>query len=118
MTVVYATPDELEALSMGEQIAVLRDGRAVDPGSPDDLYETPVDRYVAGKIGSPHVNIFDVKVAGDGMSLETPFGPLRPSRLTEPIEPQWGLVEHLACGRPTCASRKARPQYRPPRRRL
>ena len=49
MTVVYATPDELEALSMGEQIAVLRDGRAVQQGSPDDLYETPVDRYVASR---------------------------------------------------------------------
>ena len=81
MTVVYATPDELEALSMGEEIAVLRDGRAVQQGSPDDLYERPADRYVAGKIGSPHMNIFDVKVGGDGVSLETPFGPLRPSAL-------------------------------------
>jgi multiple sugar transport system ATP-binding protein len=83
MTVVYATPDELEALSMGEEIAVLRDGRAVQQGSPDDLYERPVDRYVAGKIGSPHMNIFDVKVGGDGVSVETPFGPLRPPRLAE-----------------------------------
>ena len=40
MTVVYATPDELEALSMGEEIAVLRDGRAVQQGTPDDLYDT------------------------------------------------------------------------------
>ena len=79
MTVIYATPDELEALSMGEEIAVLRDGRNVQQGSPDDLYERPADRYVAGKIGSPHMNIFDVKVGGDGTSLETPFGPLRPS---------------------------------------
>ena len=63
MTVVYATPDELEALSMGEEIAVLRAGRAVQQGSPDDLYERPVDRYVASKIGSPHMNIFDVRVA-------------------------------------------------------
>ena len=85
MTVVYATPDELEALSMGEEIAVLRDGRAVQQGSPDDLYERPVDRYVAGKIGSPHMNIFDVKVGGDGVSLETPFGPLTPSRFAEPM---------------------------------
>ena len=68
MTVVYATPDELEALSMGEEIAVLRDGRAVQQGSPDDLYERPADRYVAGKIGSPHMNIFDVKVGVDGAS--------------------------------------------------
>ena len=94
MTVVYATPDELEALSMGEEIAVLRDGRAVQQGSPDDLYERPVDRYVAGKIGSPHMNIFDVKVGSDGVSLETPFGPLRPSRLAEPMD----VGESLALG--------------------
>ena len=85
MTVVYATPDELEALSMGEEIAVLRDGRAVQQGSPDDLYERPVDRYVAGKIGSPHMNIFDVNVGSDGVSLETPFGQLQPSRFAEPM---------------------------------
>ena len=85
MTVVYATPDELEALSMGEEIAVLRDGRAVQQGSPDDLYERPADRYVAGKIGSPHMNIFDVKVGVDGASLETPFGSLTPPRLAEPM---------------------------------
>jgi multiple sugar transport system ATP-binding protein len=83
MTVVYATPDELEALSMGEEIAVLRAGRAVQQGSPDDLYERPVDRYVASKIGSPHMNIFDVRVGGDGASLETPYGRLSPARFTE-----------------------------------
>jgi multiple sugar transport system ATP-binding protein len=94
MTVVYATPDELEALSMGEQIVVLRDGRNVQQGSPDDLYERPADRYVAGKIGSPHMNIFDVTVADDGVSLETPFGPLRPSPLAESM----AAGESLALG--------------------
>jgi len=94
MTVVYATPDELEALSMGEEIAVLRDGRAVQQASPDDLYERPVDRYVASKIGSPHMNIFDVTVGRDGASLETPFGPMRPTRLDEPV----AAGEPLAAG--------------------
>src|SRR5215813_6546650 len=62
MTVVYATPDELEALSMGEEIAVLRAGRAVQQGSPDDLYERPSDLYVATKLGSPHMNTIQVRV--------------------------------------------------------
>jgi len=80
MTVVYATPDELEALSMGEEIAVMRDGRVVQQGSPDDLYERPANLYVASKIGSPHLNTLDVTVADDGSMLETPFGRLpRPS---------------------------------------
>ena len=76
MTIVYATPDELEALSMGEEIAVMRDGCVVQQGTPDDLYERPVDLYVASKIGSPHMNTIDVKVRGDGASLDTPFGVL------------------------------------------
>ena len=76
MTIVYATPDELEALSMGEEIAVMRDGRVVQQGTPDDLYERPADLYVASKIGSPHMNMIEVRVRGDGVSLDTPFGVL------------------------------------------
>ena len=48
MTIVYATPDELEALSMGEEIAVMRDGAVVQRGTPDELYETP-GRYLCGR---------------------------------------------------------------------
>ncbi len=82
MTIVYATPDELEALSMGEEIAVMRDGRVVQQGTPDDLYERPADLYVASKIGSPHMNTIDVEVRGDGASLDTPLGVL----LAPPID--------------------------------
>jgi multiple sugar transport system ATP-binding protein len=78
MTIVYATPDELEALSMGEEIAVMREGRVVQQGTPDDLYERPIDFYVASKIGSPHMNAIDVTVAQDSCRLETPFGLLAP----------------------------------------
>src|SRR6476620_9481408 len=53
MTIVYATTDELEALSMGDEIAVMRDATALQRGTPDELYETQHNPYVAGKIGSP-----------------------------------------------------------------
>ena len=43
MTIVYATPDELEALSMGEEIAVMRDGAIFQRGTPDHLYDQPGD---------------------------------------------------------------------------
>jgi multiple sugar transport system ATP-binding protein len=59
MTIVYATPDELEALSMGEEIAVMRDGAVVQRGTPDELYDSPINTYVAGKIGSPHMNMIN-----------------------------------------------------------
>jgi len=76
LTIIYATPDELEALSMGEEIAVMRDGGIVQIGTPDELYEAPRDLYVAGKIGSPHMNMIQGKLASDGAALESAIGPL------------------------------------------
>ena len=74
LTIIYATPDELEALSMGEEIAVLREGAVVQIGTPDELYEMPCDLYVAGKIGSPHMNMIKGKLARDGTAFESPVG--------------------------------------------
>ena len=74
MTIVYATPDELEALSMGEEIAVMRDGAVVQRGTPEELYERPANTYVAGKIGSPHMNMLQAKVGKDAKTFETPLG--------------------------------------------
>jgi ABC-type sugar transport system ATPase subunit len=74
MTIIYATPDELEALSMGEVIAVMRDGAVVQKGTPDELYERPRDVYVAAKIGAPHMNLIDAVVGEGGEVLETGLG--------------------------------------------
>lgn len=77
LTIVYATPDELEALSMGERIAVMREGRIVQVGTPDGLYTNPGDTYVATKIGSPPMNLIDVKPRADLPNAVTlPFGDL------------------------------------------
>jgi multiple sugar transport system ATP-binding protein len=76
MTIVYATPDELEALSMGEEIAVMKDGAVVQLGTPDELYDKPRNSYVAGKIGSPHMNMVEARVAEDGKSIDTALGRL------------------------------------------
>ncbi len=76
LTIVYATPDELEALSMGEEIAVMREGAVVQRGTPDELYENPRDLYVAGKIGSPHMNMIKAKTGKDKSSFETALGKL------------------------------------------
>jgi multiple sugar transport system ATP-binding protein len=74
LTIVYATPDELEALSMGEEIAVMKDGAVVQRGTPDELYDSPKDIYVAGKIGSPHMNMLAGKAGKDRISFETALG--------------------------------------------
>ena len=80
MTIVFATPDELEALSMGEEIAVMRDGAVVQIGSPDELYDNPAETYVAGKIGSPHMNIIKAVAASGAHAFDTPLGRLSPAR--------------------------------------
>ena len=71
-TMLYATPDELEALGMGERIGVLHDGRIVQTGSPDELYEHPLNTYVGQMVGSPKMNLAPAE-RGDGPSVATSF---------------------------------------------
>jgi multiple sugar transport system ATP-binding protein len=86
LTIVYATPDELEALSMGEEIAVMRNGAVVQTGTPDELYETPRDLYVAGKIGSPQMNMIKGRLTNDGSALESAIGSLPFAKKLESAE--------------------------------
>ena len=53
MTMVYATPDQLEALTMGDRIAVMRDGTIVQTDTPEALYQSPKDPFVATMVGAP-----------------------------------------------------------------
>ncbi len=78
MTIIYATPDELEALSMGEEIAVMRNGAVVQRGTPDELYGGPMNTYVASKIGSPHMNMVQALVTNNGKSFDTSLGRISP----------------------------------------
>jgi len=76
MTMLYATPDQLEALTMGQRIALLRDGEIVETGSPHALYGQPSHTFVASMVGSPSINLIDGEVnASSGQtSLGLPFG--------------------------------------------
>ena len=56
-TTVYVTHDQVEALTMGDRIAVMRDGDLVQVGPPEEVYENPVDTFVAQFIGSPKINL-------------------------------------------------------------
>ena len=73
MTMLYATPDELEALSLGQRIAVLRGGRIAQTGTPDQLFDSPIDSFVAAKVGSPPMNLLPAASAGDGGAVRLPF---------------------------------------------
>lgn len=85
MTIVYATPDELEALSIGEEIAILRDGAIVQTGTPDEIFEKPVNTYVAGKIGSPHMNFIAGRAFDDQSGYSTSFGVIKHPSITPKI---------------------------------
>jgi len=65
-TVVYVTHDQVEAMTMGSRIAVMNEGLLQQVGTPQALYDTPVNRFVAGFIGSPSMNFVDATVEGTG----------------------------------------------------
>ena len=72
-TVIYVTHDQMEAMTMGSRIAVLRDGVLQQIGPPQEVYEEPSNMFVAGFIGSPAMNFFDARLTGtaDDMYVET-----------------------------------------------
>ena len=63
-TVVYVTHDQVEAMTMGTRIAVMNEGLLQQVGTPQALYDTPANRFVAGFIGSPSMNFIDVTLDG------------------------------------------------------
>jgi multiple sugar transport system ATP-binding protein len=84
-TIVYVTHDQVEAMTLGDKVIVLRDGRIHQIGAPETIYERPVDTFVATFIGSPEMNLFSGRLAlrhgrlvflGEGFNLD--LGDVRP----------------------------------------
>ncbi|MFY8032245.1 MAG: ABC transporter ATP-binding protein [Devosia sp.] len=68
-TMIYVTHDQVEAMTMADKIVVLQGGIVEQVGAPLELYNKPVNRFVAGFIGSPKMNFLDGKVAGGKVQL-------------------------------------------------
>ena len=68
-TTVYVTHDQVEAMTMGDRVAVLRFGKLQQFASPNELYDRPANAFVAGFIGSPAMNLVDLQVASDGVKV-------------------------------------------------
>ena len=68
-TTVYVTHDQSEALSLGDQVAVMRKGSIAQLGDPLDVYDAPADKFVGGFIGSPPMNFITAAVSGGGDAL-------------------------------------------------
>ena len=96
-TTVYVTHDQVEAMTLGDRIVVLADGRIQQMGAPIDLYHAPVNRFVAGFIGTPHMNFMtgeiryeaDVPVlVCEGVRLEVPRTRLAAGKVTLGVRPE------------------------------
>src|SRR5512140_660431 len=104
-TSVYVTHDQIEAMTMADKIVVMKDGIVAHTGGPLDLYDNPVNTFVAGFIGSPAMNMLPGKARLNGSGMEVVFAndvsiPLRNRGSLQEGQPVlYGIrPEHLAVG--------------------
>lgn len=77
-TTIYVTHDQVEAMTMADRIVIMKDGVIQQVGAPMDLYEHPINKFVAGFIGAPQMNFYNVGIQGktvtfeDGNTIEIP----------------------------------------------
>jgi multiple sugar transport system ATP-binding protein len=76
ITTVYVTHDQVEAMTMGHRVAVLSNGKLLQCASPRELYDNPVNQFVAGFIGSPAMNLLTAPLTDDGVRLAGTVIPL------------------------------------------
>jgi multiple sugar transport system ATP-binding protein len=100
VTTVYVTHDQVEAMTMGDRVAVLNKGILQQVDKPMSLYNNPTNLFVAGFIGSPAMNLFEADVSEDGVRIGTASIPLPrdvrariPPAVTVGIRPEaWRIV--------------------------
>jgi ABC-type sugar transport system ATPase subunit len=109
-TMVYVTHDQTEAMTLGERIAVFNQGRIEQLGTPVELYQKPVNRFVAEFLGSPKINVIDYRwdasrqkiLIGQGIELDPSFFRTDPVRLAQgaslAIRPEHCLLSDQATG--------------------
>ena len=97
VTTVYVTHDQVEAMTLGQRVAVMRDGRILQVDAPQTLYREPRDLFVAAFIGSPAMNLVEATIDGD----EVGFGQFRVRSTPRP--PASGGPARVVLGiRPEC----------------
>ena len=73
-TIIYVTHDQTEAMTLGTRIVVMKDGIVQQVDSPQNLYDKPCNKFVAGFIGAPQMNLVDATVGKDGGDVTLTFG--------------------------------------------
>ena len=92
-TAIYVTHDQVEAMTLGDRVVVMHDGRVQQVGDPLELYNAPANLFVAGFIGSPAMNFADVRIAAENGSLWAVGDGIRlkvPAEMTDRIGPHAG----------------------------
>jgi multiple sugar transport system ATP-binding protein len=87
-TTVYVTHDQVEAMTLGQRVAVMRDGRILQVDAPQRLYERPRDLFVAGFIGSPAMNLVPATIDRDEVHFGQFRVPLEDGRRPRPDSPR------------------------------
>jgi multiple sugar transport system ATP-binding protein len=82
VTTVYVTHDQVEAMTMGDRVCVLKDGLLMQVGTPRELYDHPNNVFVAGFIGSPAMNLLDLPVTDGGVKFGDSVYPVDRSALS------------------------------------
>jgi multiple sugar transport system ATP-binding protein len=103
---VYVTHDQTEAMTLGQRVAVMRDGRVLQVDTPQTLYREPADLFVAGFIGTPAMNLVEARLDGDDVVFgrnRVPLGsgrrpPAPDARVVLGIRPE--AFEEAAFARP------------------
>jgi multiple sugar transport system ATP-binding protein len=80
VTTVYVTHDQTEAMTLGQRVAVMRNGRVLQVDTPQRLYAEPIDLFVAAFIGTPAMNLVEATVQGDEIAFGQYRVPLAPGR--------------------------------------
>jgi multiple sugar transport system ATP-binding protein len=76
-TTIYVTHDQVEAMTMGDRVAVMRKGELQQVADPQELYDRPVNLFVAGFIGSPSMNLLEAELANANGTMELQLGSQR-----------------------------------------
>lgn len=77
VTTIYVTHDQTEAMTMGDRIAVMNQGRIQQVGTPSEIYHHPVNIFVAGFVGSPQMNFLDMEVRSEGNNVVLQNGEIK-----------------------------------------
>jgi multiple sugar transport system ATP-binding protein len=92
-TAIYVTHDQVEAMTLGDRVVVMKDGLVQQVGDPMELYNAPANRFVAGFIGSPAMNFAGVRIAAEngGLWAESPGIRIKvPAPMTDRLGPHAG----------------------------